>query len=680
MSGLLLIARRLTASLSLLVFFAISEPAWCQSVSLSSLLDEMIDRTSIVTTPNYVCRQASSYDRAAKSPEDNWFANNDTSQFIREETNGDRKEWVLMEEEGPGAITRWWITAPHYKNNFYIYIDGASKPTFKGRIDEIVGGTFLAGAPLSEENSRGRNLYLPIPYAKSVKVTCDRMEEQQNLYYQINYRTYCDDVVVESLTSEILDNQKDKITFVNSILRDPEKTIAGTSENREIQGFARHIDAEQLEGLYEAHSVYGPGEITEIDVTLIAADVVQASRSVVLSISFDGEETVWAPIGEFFGSGVGINPYVSWYSKVSKDGVMKAFWRMPFKKEAKVSFINYGDQDVDIDYRVFYEKTPWTDDTMYFHANWRQERGIQTLGGAGTEDWNYVSILGKGVYVGDVLSVVNPVEAWWGEGDEKIYVDGETFPSHFGTGTEDYYGYAWCTPLFFESPFHAQPRCEGPGNFGSTTNLRFRVLDGVPFEKSLKFDMEIWHWSDVVVDYAVTTFWYGLPGARLGVSGPCREELEEEAREPVRYNHQLSLRLSTCELSDKTTQGSVTIQKMNGFEKNGNVWRDSRQIWWRDGKIGDSVSFKVPNVPIGKRTIVLGATCAVDYGVAQFFWNGEAIGEPIDFFNADSVVHRTVKLPVNETTDENGVLMMKLVGKNANSSGEMLGIDFVEWE
>ena len=140
---------------------------------------------------------------------------------------------------------------------------------------------------------------------------------------------------------------------------------------------------------------------------------------------------------------------------------------------------------MDVDYKVYYEKTPWTDKTMYFHANWRQERGIQTLGGAGTKDWNYASILGGGLYVGDVLSIVNPVEAWWGEGDEKIFVDGESFPSHFGTGTEDYYGYAWGSPLFFESPFHAQPRCEGPGNFGNTTNLRFRVLDGVPFTKTL---------------------------------------------------------------------------------------------------------------------------------------------------------------------------------------------------
>ena len=92
-----------------------------QSVSLSSLLDEMTDRTSLTKVPNYVCKQASSYDRAAKNPDENWFANNDTAQFVREEKNGDRTEWVLMEAEGPGAITRWWITAPHYKNNIYIY-------------------------------------------------------------------------------------------------------------------------------------------------------------------------------------------------------------------------------------------------------------------------------------------------------------------------------------------------------------------------------------------------------------------------------------------------------------------------------------------------------------------------------------------------------------------------------
>ena len=61
-------------------------------------------------------------------------------------------------------------------------------------------------------------------------------------------------------------------------------------------------------------------------------------------------------------------------------------------------------------------------------------------------DWHVAGIQGQGHLVGTVLDVENPpAAAWWGEGDEKIYVDGEAFPSLFGTGTEDYFGYAWST-------------------------------------------------------------------------------------------------------------------------------------------------------------------------------------------------------------------------------------------
>ena len=416
-----------------------------QTVSLESLLNEMTDRSAITLAPNYVCKQASSYDRAAKSPDENWFANNDTSQFIRVEQNGDREESVLFEAEGPGAVVRWWVTAPHYKSNLYVYIDGEAEPAISGNILELLGGDALAGAPLSAERARGQNLYLPIPYGKSIKITCDNMKEQGNLYYQINYRTYPKDVEVESFTRDVFEAQKDKIAATNAALLEPGKSVEGG----ERQGYKRRLSADMLEGLEGAFRIGGPGAITEIDVKLTADDIAAATRNVVLSIAFDEEETVWVPVGEFFGSGVGVNPYKSWYTEVTDDGVMKAYWRMPYKKEARVSFINYGGEDVDVDYSVYYEKAPWLDNTMYFHANWRQERGIETVGGNGTKDWNYTALQGTGVYVGDVLSVVNSVPEWWGEGDEKIYVDGETFPSHFGTGTEDYYGYAWCTPQFF---------------------------------------------------------------------------------------------------------------------------------------------------------------------------------------------------------------------------------------
>ena len=647
-----------------------------QTVSLESLLNEMTDRSAITLAPNYVCKQASSYDRAAKSPDENWFANNDTSQFIRVEQNGDREESVLFEAEGPGAVVRWWVTAPHYKSNLYVYIDGEAEPAISGNILELLGGDALAGAPLSAERARGQNLYLPIPYGKSIKITCDNMKEQGNLYYQINYRTYPKDVEVESFTRDVFEAQKDKIAATNAALLEPGKSVEGG----ERQGYKRHLSADMLEGLEGAFRIGGPGAITEIDVKLTADDIAAATRNVVLSIAFDGEETVWVPVGEFFGSGVGVNPYKSWYTEVTGDGVMKAYWRMPYKKEARVSFINYGGEDVDVDYSVYYEKAPWLDNTMYFHANWRQERGIETVGGNGTKDWNYTALQGTGVYVGDVLSVVNSVPEWWGEGDEKIYVDGETFPSHFGTGTEDYYGYAWCTPQFFEDPFHAQPRCEGPANFGNTTNLRFRSLDAIPFSNNFRFDMEVWHWAATTVDYAVATFWYGLPGATVnGEIGPSRDAVEDEAAAPVEYDRKFTYTLGNMTVSEASA-GSVAIQTMNSFKVDSHFWKDDKQIWWRDGKPGDKLTIDVKDVPVGKKTLVLGATVARDYGCFQLYWNGEKIGKPLDFFFEPRVEHRVVKLSVPKTTDAEGILTVEALEKNEKSAGTMFGVDYVEWE
>ena len=117
---------------------------------------------------------------------------------------------------------------------------------------------------------------------------------------------------------------------------------------------------------------------------------------------------------------------------------------------------------------------------------------------------------------------MNPVEKWWGEGDEKIYVDGENFPSIFGTGTEDYYAYSWggVSTDFYEHPFHSQPRahvynknnCKTDvlrNTQGYSTETRVRALDTMPFGSSLHLDMEVWSWNDVQMGYGVGLYWYG---------------------------------------------------------------------------------------------------------------------------------------------------------------------------
>ena len=95
--------------------------------------------------------------------------------------------------------------------------------------------------------------------------------------------------------------------------------------------------------------------------------------------------------------------------------------------------------------------------------------------------------------------------------------------SHFGTGTEDYYGYGWTDPTLFSRPYHAQTRADGPVNFGHTSLNRLHVLDAIPFQRRLRFDMEVSHWDiREPFDMAMGTvpFFYARPGATHNVPMP----------------------------------------------------------------------------------------------------------------------------------------------------------------
>lgn len=174
-------------------------------ITIATLLDEMVNKDELATLPMYSFKtlQASSYSRQsiAKNKE-GCFDNADASQFVRAEVNEGRKEHVLMDAEGPGAIVRFWSTWHAQKfsmGTLRIYFDNASSPQIEGRIDEIISSNKYVGAPLSQrvasfqENGgwfEGHNLYFPLPYAKHCKVTYQKEDESVDdvLYYQINYR------------------------------------------------------------------------------------------------------------------------------------------------------------------------------------------------------------------------------------------------------------------------------------------------------------------------------------------------------------------------------------------------------------------------------------------------------------------------------------------------------------
>ena len=163
---------------------------------------------------------------------------------------------------------------------------------------------------------------------------------------------------------------------------------------------------------------------------------------------------------------------------------------------------------------------------MHFHANWRPD---DVRPGTPPVDWNFIDITGQGVFVGDAWTVLDiQPGTWWGEGDEKIYVDSEydgaKFPGIFGTGTEDYYGWAGgVVPTRtdeFNNPYLANVRVGGLDGYtlGYNINTRIRALDAIPFTQRLVFDMESSFGTDIrnpwnLLGYSAAVFWYALPGA-----------------------------------------------------------------------------------------------------------------------------------------------------------------------
>lgn len=489
-----------------------------EPVTFASLLNEMVDRDVLPKKPihSYRLGQASSYDRVPTSPSERWYANRDGSGFVRSEINHGRTERVLMDEKGPGAIVRFWSTYLTWEFNDGIlrfYFDGADTPQIEGRLSQIIHGSHLVEGVLAQntgeflENNHvlsGRNLYLPLPYADCCKITYEGTDTP--LYYAINFRRYADGTTVRTFSMEDL---KQHASELASVQRELDRNIPAPEESELLSAQKKTIQP----GQSSTASLHGTRAIRQIMVVIDAEDEMQALRSTVFEIKFDGEQTVWAPVGDFFGTGYVISPYESRYHTVTLDGRMLCRWVMPFQTSAEITIHNHGIQPITLkELAVHHTPWQWDDRSLYFYAAWRLYP--QCLSARG-RDTNYVTIRGQGKYIGDSLAIFKGVtgsepQPWWGEGDEKIYIDGESFPSQFGTGTEDYYGYAWVGCKTFSQPFLSQPRAQANRGRGLTVNSRWRSLDAIPFNSSLKLDMEIWHWAKgVTVDYAPTTFWYG---------------------------------------------------------------------------------------------------------------------------------------------------------------------------
>ena len=501
----------------------INKSATGPAITFTSLLHEMSNHEALTRFPDPAFKlfQSSSWDRSEKSAQDKktWFANKDYNYYIRMDSSRGRKEYVIMDAKGPGAITRWWIPQEKLLSHriIRVYLDENPVPVIEENYESLINGqsfvkwpfaftssdekdsAFQYDMPVGFPKQMGADFYLPIPFSKACTVTVD----DSVFYYSIDYRIYQEGTIVKSFSKEEVTESAALIEATG------EQLLAENSATAFAGQKAGNISKDQK---LEIQLPAGEHAINDIHLKINAANNKQMNRAAVLEIEVDGKQTVWVPVAEFFGGGVYARVVKNAKTEVTTGGWMISNWVMPYKNTAKVILKNFGEEPISAILEVGIKDYAWDDQSMYFNAVWHEEAPLNT---PPPIDWNYIKITGKGRYAGDILTVHSIPKSWWGEGDEKIYIDDESFPSQLGTGLEDYYGFAWGIANYFNSPFISMPLRDARSKenwSGYNTVARMRLLDDIIFSRSLKVDMEAMN-VEPGVSFSVACFWYGMPNS-----------------------------------------------------------------------------------------------------------------------------------------------------------------------
>jgi hypothetical protein len=233
------------------------------------------------------------------------------------------------------------------------------------------------------------------------------------------------------------------------------------------------------------------GTIRRIWMTLWNRNEV-ALRGMKIEIYWDGaaKPAVQAPLGDFFCQSMGkMVAFENAFFSSPQGTSFNCIIPMPFRKNAKIVLIN----ESNVNNGVYYEVDATLGDkhdkqTLYFHSYWRRENPT-TL----RQDMTILpEINGKGRFLGCNIGVrQNPccTNFWWGEGEVKVYLDGDTeYPTLCGTGTEDYIGSGYGQKLYNHLYQGDQYISEKKDVYGF---YRLHVPDPIYFYKDIRVTIQV---------------------------------------------------------------------------------------------------------------------------------------------------------------------------------------------
>lgn len=485
----------------------------------------------------------SSFDRTGKN--DDGFAGRYSALYVDE-----RGEHVIFDVKGPGSVYTLWFTSRENGwaklgwGRLKFYFDDEQEPRLDIDADEFFSGRrppFMPPFVFDRFASSGGYVsYLPFPFQRRLRITT----ENRVGFYNVYYHTYAPSRRVESWTGR--EDASRVARMWNETGRDP-KDISGAEVFSGTIDLAAPAmpDGDMAPVVAPVFEWSGVGAITALRFNPLAPLTPYQINHLFLRISWDGETTpsVNAPLGSFFGSGLGEASVRAVPLGMSPSGAYYIYLPMPFWKSARIEIVNDNPGPVPtIWWEVHLAKDTGAryprQESGYFKARYRRE--WPTTAG---QDYQILDTSGRGVYVGQVMTV-EPIRAevkrWW-EGDLRVYVDGRRQPAFHGTGHEDEYLGGWSNEWLmnpYSLPMHGEPATRNLTQVdfqwnASTTVYRF-FPGGVPYQSHMTVSTEHGVDNSAPAMYSSVAYYYEGSGAMQRVDALDVGDAADEQRHSYR--------------------------------------------------------------------------------------------------------------------------------------------------
>jgi len=476
--------------------------------ALPGSFSELLDFRSIPHLKTWRTFQASGYDRGG-----GFY---DSGNFLRIEDN---RNYVLMEADGPGCIDRMWFT---YKSevgkepyDLLIFLDDYDKPAIRIDLDALFSGKHRPFvAPLAgmcgNKKHPARYSYVPIGFQRSCKVVLvPRAPEEQyqyrtnsagmkipHIYYQITYRKFQPDTHVRRFRWNPERDESEALAKAQSVWNNAGLSPWAAFKDMKEKDFEVDIEPNSCKSLFE---IDGSAVIYRLELS------VEDPEGLWLEIHWNGlaSPDVNVPIGPFFACGSSEKPernVLGLWAGFTKDSYY-CYLPMPFHKAARIQIKSQAKKKVSIKARLRYRtEVPSSRDGLFC------ARRYDHLSPPVGKNYTVLDVAGKGHFAGLVMDRPGHME-----GDDFFFVDGEKQPSIHGTGTEDFFNFAWGLGHTASLALHGITI-----QSGAPICYRFLLPAAVPFRHSILVTWEHGHDTQKGLNlhkgrYSGIVYYYRMP-------------------------------------------------------------------------------------------------------------------------------------------------------------------------